>query len=87
MRSTERFSNRVENYVKFRPGYPAGLIELLQRECQLGAGSVVADIGSGTGILTDLLLKSGASVFGIEPNGPMREAGEKLLAGRQCSTA
>jgi ubiquinone/menaquinone biosynthesis C-methylase UbiE len=83
MHSTERFSSRVENYVKFRPGYPAGLIELLRRECGLGAGSTIADIGSGTGILTEMLLKSGATVFGIEPNGPMREAAEKLLAGRQ----
>jgi SAM-dependent methyltransferase len=80
MHSTERFSSRVENYVKFRPGYPAALIELLQRECDLVAGSTVADIGSGTGILTEMLLKSGATVFGIEPNGPMREAGEKNLA-------
>jgi SAM-dependent methyltransferase len=76
---TQRFSSRVENYVRYRPGYPGELIELLQRECGLTAESVVADIGSGTGKLTELLLQSGCSVFAVEPNQEMREAGERLL--------
>jgi len=77
--STLRFSSRVENYIKYRPGYPTGVIETLARECGLTNESVVADIGSGTGILTELFLKNGNRVFGVEPNREMREAGERLL--------
>ena len=76
---TKRFSNRVENYIKFRPGYPDAVIDLLTEECGLIQQSIIADIGSGTGILSELFLKIGNQVFGVEPNAPMREAGEKLL--------
>lgn len=76
-----RFSNRVENYVRYRPGYPAEILTLLQREAGLTESSVVADVGSGTGISTELLLKSGAVVYGVEPNLEMRQAAERLLSG------
>ena len=76
---TKRFSNRVENYIKFRPGYPEAVIDLLTEECGLTQQSIIADIGSGTGILSELFLKNGNRVFGVEPNSPMRDAGEKLL--------
>jgi ubiquinone/menaquinone biosynthesis C-methylase UbiE len=76
---TLRFSSRVENYVKYRPGYPAGIVETLAKECGLTTNSVVADIGSGTGISSELFLKNGNRVFGVEPNREMRDAGEKLL--------
>lgn len=75
----QRFSTRVENYIKYRPGYPAGVIDLLKEECGLDKNSVVADIGSGTGILSSSLLKTALRVFGVEPNKEMREAGERLL--------
>ena len=78
---TKRFSNRVENYLKYRPRYPNAIIPLLESECGLTPESVVADIGSGTGFLTELLLKTGCRVLAIEPNAAMRAAGEKLLAG------
>ena len=74
----QRFSNRVENYVRYRPGYPAGLIEVLRQECGLTGDSVVADIGSGTGKLTELLLNTGCAVLAVEPNPEMRAAGERL---------
>ena len=77
---TKRFSKRVENYIKYRPGYPAEIIPLLESKCGLTPRSVVADLGSGTGFLTKLFLKYGNKVFGIEPNADMRVAGEKLLA-------
>lgn len=77
---TERFSSRVANYVRYRPGYPRAAIDLLQNRCGLAAASVVADLGSGTGILTQLLLARGAQVFGVEPNDGMREAAQRLLA-------
>src|SRR5439155_26927719 len=76
---TKRFSDRVENYNKYRPGYPDAVIDLLTEECRLTQQSIIADIGSGTGILSELFLKNGNRVFGIEPNVPMREGGEKLI--------
>ena len=74
-----RFSGRVEAYVRYRPGYPEAVVDLLATECGLTPRRVVADIGSGTGILSELLLKRGCRVFGVEPNREMREAGDKLL--------
>jgi SAM-dependent methyltransferase len=78
--STERFSSRVDNYVRFRPGYPRQVIELLKAECGLTSSSVVADVASGTGIFSKLLLENGNPVFGVEPNAGMRQAGEQYLA-------
>jgi SAM-dependent methyltransferase len=74
-----RFSNRSDNYAKFRPGYPAGVIEILKSHCGLNETSVIADIGSGTGILSELFLQNGNSVVGIEPNAAMRQVAERLL--------
>jgi ubiquinone/menaquinone biosynthesis C-methylase UbiE len=56
------------------------VVELLVAECGLTPAAVVADIGSGTGILTRLLLERGCRVHGVEPNREMREAGDRLLA-------
>jgi len=84
---TERFSSRVENYVRYRPGYPAEVLELLRTECGLAAESIIAEVGSGTGKLTELLLQSESRVFGVEPNREMREAGERLLKGSQRFTS
>ena len=75
---TTRFSSRVDNYVRYRPGYPAEAIDLLRNECGLTKDSVIADIGSGTGKLSELFLKAGCEVFGVEPNKEMREAGERM---------
>ena len=77
--ATTRFSSRAEAYAKYRPGYPPGVIDILKSECGLTTHSVVADVGSGTGILTELLLKHGNRVFGIEPNEAMRVFAEEAL--------
>ena len=77
--SKERFSSRVENYVRYRPGYPAEIVELLKAECGLRPEHVIADIASGTGIFTRLLLENGNSVYGVEPNAEMRKAGDEFL--------
>jgi len=79
LNSTQRFSSRVDDYVKYRPGYPVAILDLLRQECSLTSASTIADIGSGTGILTELLLKNGNPVFGVEPNREMRGAAELLL--------
>ena len=77
---TERFSSRVENYVRFRPSYPKEVIDVLRAECGLTPDQIVADIASGTGFFTRLLLENGNRVFGVEPNKDMRAAGEHYLA-------
>lgn len=76
---TQRFSSRVANYVKYRPSYPTAIVDLFTTECGLTPDSIVADVGSGTGLLAELFLKAGNRVLGIEPNREMREAGEQLL--------
>jgi len=75
----KRFSNRVENYVKFRPGYPKKVLDLFSDEMSLQIASVIADIGSGTGISARLFLENGNTVLGVEPNASMREAAENYL--------
>lgn len=77
---TRRFSNRVDNYIAYRPSYPRAVIDLLRRECGLTADWAVADVGSGPGNLTRLFLDNGNRVLGVEPNREMREAGERLLS-------
>ena len=77
---TERFSSRVGNYVRFRPSYPSQVVDVLRKECELTPDSLVADIASGTGIFTRLLLGNGNRVFGVEPNYKMRRAAEEYLS-------
>ena len=86
---TARFSDRVENYVRYRPGYPPEVLDLLRTECGLRPNHIVADIASGTGMFTRLLLENGNPVFAVEPNPEMREAGSRQLddlrrAGVRC---
>jgi len=79
LNTVERFSNRVENYVKYRPSYPGEILNLFRYEMNLQTASVIADIGSGTGISAKLFLENGNRVFGVEPNAAMREAAENYL--------
>jgi ubiquinone/menaquinone biosynthesis C-methylase UbiE len=77
--NTKRFSNRVDNYVKYRPSYPKEIISFLENEIQFNNKFVVADIGSGTGILSKLFLDNNNIVYGVEPNAAMRSKAEELL--------
>lgn len=74
-----RFSNRVADYVKYRPGYPRGVVTVLERATGLGPDHIVADIGSGTGISAKLFVENGNRVIGVEPNEAMRLAAEEIL--------
>jgi SAM-dependent methyltransferase len=76
---TERFSDRASDYIKARPSYPREVLAVLRTECGLSERSVVADLGSGTGIFTRVLLESGARVHAVEPNDEMRAAAEREL--------
>ena len=77
----DRFSNRVADYVKYRPGYPLEVIGLFRNDLGLQRDSVIADIGSGTGISAKLFLENGNTVYGVEPNAAMRAAAEDILKG------
>lgn len=76
---TQRFSERAENYARYRPGYPAAVLDTLREVCGLTTATVVADIGSGTGILTAMFLNNGNRVYAVEPNEAMRQAAEATL--------
>lgn len=78
--NTTRFSNRVEDYVKYRPSYPQEIITFLQQDYGLAPGRLLVDIGAGTGISTELFLKAGYRVIAVEPNRGMREKSVELLS-------
>ncbi len=77
---TKRFSDRVDNYIKYRPSYPPQVIAFLAAVCNLSGDAVIADVGSGTGIFTGLLLDRGYTVYAVEPNKAMRQAAETLFS-------
>lgn len=78
--STKRFSNRVDYYIRYRPSYPEQVVDMLRADTGLTDTSVIADVGSGTGISSELFLKQGMTVYAIEPNAEMRHAAEVQLA-------
>ncbi len=79
--STHRFSDRVADYVRYRPDYPAALIDWLSDAHGLVPSWTVADVGAGTGISSRMFLDAGNTVFAVEPNAPMRAAAERWLGG------
>jgi SAM-dependent methyltransferase len=84
---TKRFTDLVENYVKYRPGYPDEVIDFLKNDGKLTDDSIIADIGSGTGIFTNLLLKHGYKVFAVEPNQAMQQAAKQWHGSNENYTA
>lgn len=79
LRPTERFSDRVADYVRYRPDYPVAMLEWLQREHGVNPHWWVVDVGAGTGISSKLFLDGGYRVIAVEPNEPMRTAAEQWL--------
>lgn len=80
MKNTERFSNRVADYEKYRPHYPVAIIPYLSATAGLTHESVIADIGSGTGLSAQPFLDNGNTVYAIEPNDAMRTSAEQQLS-------
>lgn len=78
LNSSSRFDDRVEDYVRYRPGYPPQLLVFLD-QCGVALGTPVADIGSGTGITAKLFLDAGHPVFAVDPNRAMRAAADQAL--------
>lgn len=76
---TTRFSDRVADYVKYRPAYPVEVVTWLEAQAVLRPGALIADVGCGTGLSSEPFLKRGCRVIGIEPNRGMREAGQHYL--------
>ena len=72
----------MADYIRYRPGYPSEVVDLLCGESGLQQGACVVDVGSGTGILSEMFLDRGMEVHGVEPNKEMREAGDRLLGGK-----
>jgi SAM-dependent methyltransferase len=83
VKTASRFDDRVENYVAYRPRYPSGVLDFLRDELGLTPETIVADVGSGTGFLSELFLLNGNTVVGVEPNEKMRAAAEVLLGHHQ----
>ncbi len=77
---TQRFSSRADYYAKSRPRYPRTLLDFCRTNLGLKPENPIADIGSGTGILTELFLQNANPIFAVEPNEPMRRQAEKSLA-------
>lgn len=77
--SKQRFANRVADYVRYRAGHPQAVLDLLRAACSLQPDHIIADVGSGTGLLSELFLENGNCVFAVEPNDAMRQAGEEYL--------
>ena len=78
--NVSRFSNRVADYVKYRPDYPREIVSFLADECGLTKDSAIADVGCGPGISSKIFLENGNHVIGVEPNEAMREAAKRYLA-------
>ena len=76
--NTQRFSDRVEDYIRYRPHYPIDVLAILKSEYFLTPQHIVADIGSGTGISSELFLNNENVVYTVEPNEEMRLAAESI---------
>jgi SAM-dependent methyltransferase len=81
--TTERFTDRVADYVRHRPSYPDDAIDFVLSALALDRGSIVADIGAGTGISSASFLDRGIAVCAVEPNAPMRAAAVAMLGARE----
>jgi SAM-dependent methyltransferase len=83
----QRFNGHAEYYAKYRPSYPHSVLEYMERQLGFSAKSLVADVGSGTGIFAEMLAQNGNRVFGVEPNDEMRNIAEENLSSNRNFTS
>jgi SAM-dependent methyltransferase len=76
-----RFTGRVDDYERGRPGYPPALVDAVIELAGLEPGATLADLGAGTGLASAPFLARGFRVLGVEPNAAMRAAAERRFAG------
>ena len=79
--SIQRFSDRAENYDKYRPGYPHALFQFLHHVLATTPDFTIADIAAGTGIFTEQVQTWGNRVYVVEPNPYMRSMAHRRLGG------
>ncbi len=82
LETVQKFTGRSEDYVRYRPSYPPGALDAIAQRVPLQAGTMVADVGAGTGIFSSLLLDRGCTVISVEPNDDMRAQAEDTLSGQ-----
>src|SRR5579862_1223114 len=82
LKPKERFTDRVDAYIRYRPHYPKEIIPYLGRTIGLKKENIIADIGSGTGFLSELFLENGNYIYCVDPNEAMRDAGDDYLRKR-----
>jgi SAM-dependent methyltransferase len=75
-----RFSDRAEDYARYRPHYSHDVVHALQQACDLRPRHLIADVGCGPGLLAEVFLENGNRVIGVEINPEMRVAGQQYLA-------
>jgi SAM-dependent methyltransferase len=76
LKPTTRFSDRVGDYVRYRPSYPAEAIDRILAGFGPAERLIAADVGAGTGISARLLADRGVRVIAVEPNADMRAGAE-----------
>lgn len=79
MITTSIFSHKANYYAKYRWHYVPEAIDYIVKVSDLKKDAAIADIGSGTGILTELLLAKAKTVYAVEPNAEMRLKAEERL--------
>jgi ubiquinone/menaquinone biosynthesis C-methylase UbiE len=77
--TSQRFAGREDNYHKYRPDYPDEMIGFFYQNLGLNEHSVIADIGSGTGKLSQYFIARGNTTYGIEINENMRNKAEETF--------
>ena len=79
MDNTNKFNQKADAYSIGRPSYATTFIDMLYSKQGFSSRSIIADIGSGTGILSKQLLANGSVVYAVEPNSDMRINAENQL--------
>lgn len=75
----ERYTGKERFYQQYRPDYPVEVIKWLKTHCSILPGSVVGDVGAGTGKFSRCLLELDCIVHAVEPNDGMRHVASEFF--------